>query len=308
MTGKLFIDLQDIYTNYGIFVVEQGHNDLICYPALKEVNYNDWPDEDGIEADLTSPVLDTREFNLKMALHGTGARIDSFIQMLSNSAYHTWLFQEIGRSYKLRLVGQPDLTTLNTIGMFSLTLADDYPLKDYTYQAPVSSIVPETGYQLDGTDFSEYGIMVLQGSKDEVMISAPAKRNLLVNIKSVSGAVYDGQAVKFKAKDVRLRCLMRAETLQELWRNYDAFLYDLVRPGERLLYVDDTGYEYRCFYRRADVSEFYATGKIWLRFDITLTFTSFRLEGEEYVLAAESSYMIITEQDNYAIDLSTNGN
>lgn len=307
MTGKLFIDSVDIYTTYGIFVVANGHNDLVCYPALKDVEQNVWPDEDGIEADLTSPVLDSKEFYLRMA-YGAGGRFDSFIQMLSNGAYHTWLFQEIGRSYMLRLVGQPDLSALNTIGVFTLTLADDYPMKDYTYQAPLSNIVPDTGYQLDGTDLSEYGITVLQGSRNEVMIAPAIKRNLIINIKSSEGAVYDGQAVKFQAKDVRLRCLMRAETLQELWRNYDAFLYDLVRPGERLLYVDDTGYEYPCFYRRAEVSEFYATGKIWLRFDITLTFTSFRLEGEEYVLVAENGYMLITEQDNYAIDLSTNGN
>ena len=45
-------------------------------------------------------------------------------------------------------------------------------------------------------------------------------------------------------------------------------------------------------------------GKIWWVFDLTLVFTSFRVEGEEYLLASEDDMLIITEDGESAIDLS----
>ena len=96
---------------------------------------------------------------------------------------------------------------------------------------------------------------------------------------------------------------MRAKNLTEFWRNYNALLFDLVRPGERSLYADSTGYEYPCYYKSCSVTEFYPTGKIWFKFDLTLVFTSFRIEDDEYLLASESGEWIMTEDGEFAIDL-----
>ena len=69
---------------------------------------------------------------------------------------------------------------------------------------------------------------------------------------------------------------MRADTLDELWRNYDALLYDLTRPNERKLRVKDLGKEFSFCYKSCQVTEFYPTDKIWLQFALTVTFTKFR--------------------------------
>ena len=61
MEGRLFIDGGDAYLQYGAYVVNGGWNELVAYPPLKPVESNDWQEEDGIEADLSAPVLDTRE-------------------------------------------------------------------------------------------------------------------------------------------------------------------------------------------------------------------------------------------------------
>jgi len=37
--------------------------------------------------------------------------------------------------------------------------------------------------------------------------------------------------VRYKTKEVKLTCLMRANNLEELWRNWDALLYNLVSSG-----------------------------------------------------------------------------
>jgi hypothetical protein len=307
MENKLYIDGKDAYSLYGVFITDGGYNELVAYPSLKKVESNDWAEDDGIEPDLSSLVLDTRELSIKFACHGTNARFGAFIELLSDMAYHTFDFRETGKTYRLRMVTQPNLDIVKSLGVFSLRFADDFPLYGYTYQEPSGGISSPVGYELDGRSLADYGICVLQGSETEVLKSPAVKKNLLQNIASRSGAIYDGEFVVFQTKEVKLNCLIRAKTLQEFWLNYHAFLYDLIRPDERMLYVDATGYEYPCHYKSCTVENFSPTGKIWFQFSIVLVFTSFRVESDEFLLASEDGALIITEQDDYAINLSVYG-
>jgi hypothetical protein len=307
MTGNFYIDNLDVYTLYSIFVTEGSYENLIAFPPLKPVESNEWPEEDGEEFDLSAPVLDTRELSVNFACLGGNERFEGFIELLSDGAYHNFNFVEIGKTYRLRLVSQPDMSQVFTLGVFSLRFADDFPLSGYSYLAPQSNIVPKQGYELDGRDFSEYGVYVLQGSKTEIQKSPVVKKNLLQNINNRSGAVYDGEFVTFQTKEVKLECLMRASTMSEFWRNCNALLFDLARPEERILYVDSIWYEYPCFYKNCSVSDFVPLGKIWFRFSLVLVFTSFRVDGEEFLLASEDGKLIITE-DGLAIDLQIYGN
>jgi hypothetical protein len=309
MTGNLYIDGKDIYTPYRILVAASGYGDLAAFPALKTVDSNDWAEEDGAEFDLSAPKLDTREVSVAFAFHGNEAAFGNFMEVLSDGAYHDFYFTEIGRTYRLRLVSQQSMSQVQTLGKFSLRFADDFPLSGYAYTVPQSSItIPQRGYELDGRDLSEYGVCVLRGNYAEIHKSPAVKTALLQNMKSRAGAVYDGEAVFFQTKEVRLECLMRAATLTEFWRNHDALLYDLSRPDERILYVDSTGSEYPCYYKSCSVSGFVPNGKIWFQFSLVLVFTSFRVDGDEFLLTAEDGALVITEQDDYAINLSVYGN
>jgi hypothetical protein len=308
MTGNLYIDGQDAYSLYRVFVTKDGYKDLVVFPALKTVESNDWAEEDGKEFDLSSPVLDSHELSINFSFHGDDSRFGGFIERLSDMSYHDFNFNEIGKTYRLRLVSQPGMTQISTLGTFSLRFADDFPLYEYSYTAPQSGIVQYQGYELDGRDFSEYGIYILQGSEVEILKSPASKKNLLRNINSKSGAIYDGKYVTFQTKEVKLNCLMRAISLSEFWRNYHAFFYDFTRPYERILYVDSTGYNYPCYYKNCTVSNFSPNGKIWFQFSLVLVFTSFRVEDDEYILASEAGEWIITEDEEYAIDLSVYGN
>jgi hypothetical protein len=309
MTGRFYIDGQDTYSLYRIFVTEDGYKDLVAFPSLKTAESNNWAEEDGEEFDLSAPALDTRELSVNFAFHGNDSRFGSFIERLSDRSYHQFHFNEIGKTYRLRLVSQPGMIQVSTLGTFSLRFADDFPLSEYSYVAPQSSIVPYQGYELDGRDLSEYGVYILQGSEAEILKSPAAKKNLLRNANSMNGAIYDGEYVTFQTKEVKLNCLMQATSLPEFWRNYHAFLYDLTRPDEHILYVDFTGYNYPCYYKRCSVSKFTPNGKVWFQFSLDLVFTSFRVEDDEFLLASEIGEWIITEdEDGFAIDLSIYGN
>lgn len=303
MANNLYIDNINAYSSYGVFVADGGYNELAGFASLKNVQSNEWQEEDGEEFDLSAPVLDSRELSIKFTAHGSKYELGAFIELLSDKSYHVFEFRELGRTYKLRLVSSSNLDLAYQLGFVTLRFADDFPLDNYTYKAPLSTIVSQSGYEIDGVSLANYGVFVLQGSLAEVEKSPAVKKNLLRNIASQKGAMYDGKTVTFETKEVKLNCLMRASSLPEFWQNYDALLFDLSKPNERTLYVDATGYEYPCYYKNSSVVSFAPIGKIWFEFSLVLVFTSFRVEADEYLLASEDGEWIVTEDDEYAIDL-----
>lgn len=284
MTGMLYIDGIDIYSEFGVVVVSGGYNELVAYPPLKDVSKNEWQEEDGVEADLSSPVLNTRELSINFAalrgVEGLGALAD----LLSDMSYHTFHHKAMNRKYRLRLVKQPNLTWSHQLGFTAFRFADDFPLQGYTYLPPASSVMQNGDYALDDKLLTDYGVRVLKGSLASIDKSPDVKPNLLRNIKSRGGAIYDNARVTFKSKDVQINCLMRAETMEEFWRNYDALLYDLTRPDERNLFVEVRGVEYPCYYKTCKTTRFFHTDKIWWEFTLTLVFTSYRLKGKRPAL------------------------
>lgn len=308
MQGRLYIDGNDAYLQYGVYVVQGGWNELVAMPPLKTVESNDWQEEDGIEADLSAPVLNTREIQLKIAVAGLTSRFFALLELLSDGAYHTFDCAFIGRVYKLRLVSMPSLAAMKVLGTATLKLADDFPLSGYTYTAPESGVAEADDYTFDGVPFTDYGVRVLKGTLDEVMRSPDVKTALLRNIGTQAGALYDGAgAVRYKSKDVKIYCLLRAETLAELWRNYDALLYDLTRPDERTLWVNDLEEEFPFHYKSCQVTAFYPEGKLWLQFTLTVTFTAaLRVAEGDMVLASEDNIVVFTEDGGCAVDMLPN--
>lgn len=295
MTGRLYIDGKDAYTEYGMYVVEGGWNELIAWAPLKTPEYNEWQEEDGIEADLSDPRLNTKEASVKFATPKLMGDYLKLLEVISDEAYHTFDCRSIGRIFKLRLTSQPSIDKAQDFGFVALKFAVDNPLEGYEYTAPQSNLPENDDYTLDGRPLSYWGVFVLKGTMAEVLKTANVKPNLLRNIKSKSGAQYDPKTVTYKSKDVKINCLMRAETLTQLWRNYDALLYDLIRPEERNLEANDIAEGFPCYYKSCTVNTLYTTGKIWLDFTITLTFTrDFRISTEP-LLATEDGLFVVTE-------------
>ncbi|MDR1197526.1 MAG: hypothetical protein LBK94_00740 [Prevotellaceae bacterium] len=280
MIGKLYIDGKDAYSTYGIFVANGGYNKLVAYPPLKGVETNDWHEEDGIEADLSSPKLDAKEFTINFSYNGSESMISHFFRVLSDKAYHTFEFVEMGKTYQLRLVSQNNLSIIRDLRVFGLNFADDFPLNDYIYQDPQSSIFPNSGYKIDDVDLSEYGVAVLQNTVASVLSTPAVKQNLLINTNSMRGAIYDNAVVTYKEKDVKINCLMRANSLEEFWRNYNALIYNLTKPNERQITIAQLDNAvYNCYYKQSEVTRFAPNDKIWFQFTLILVFTRFSPVG-----------------------------
>lgn len=307
MTNKLYIDGIDICSEYGVFLSDGGYGSLVSYAPLKKVTDIDWAEDDGAEVDLETPVLNTRSVTLKFAYLAEQTHPEAFIEMLSDRAYHDFNFVDLERTYTLRLNGQSNLSTIRNAGAFNLQFNNDHPLLHDTDMPPLSGNynIPQ-GCGIDGRSLSDYGAFVAGKSFEEISKLPKMKPSLLRNIESENGAVYDSGIIRFKTKDVTLDCLMRADTLAEFWGNYDALLHDLTKSDLRRLYLDSTGYEYSCYYKSSSVGEFLVNSLVWCRLSLVLTFTDFRVMGDENVLVTESGEWIATEANNSAIDLNEN--
>lgn len=273
------IDGSNSFEDFGVFAIEGGLNELLAYPPLKAVAFNDWHEEDGIDADLSAPRLAGKEFTIKLGVAGaldaphTIERLDGFLDKLREEVYHEFQFPSLGgRTYRLRLVAEPSLSLSQALGFVTLKLAEDAPMKGYEYLAPNSSVARVDDYLLDGKPFTDYGVRVTAGTLTEFARRGEVKEARKRDLSTRSGVAYDRyDIVKHKSHEAKMHLHMRASSMAELWRNYDALLYDLHQPEARRIKVRDLGDKiFRSHYKSAQVSAFYPDDQPWLDFTLTL--------------------------------------
>lgn len=270
MSGQLYIDGLDIYASYRAYVADQGYNSFIQWASFKNVSYNDWYEEDGIEPDLSNPVLDSRTFTLRL-VGENNRQIQALTTKLNETARHTIVAASIGiRLGNVRFIDANMLKSIDGLWHFELTFIEDAPSL-YTMRKPSSTIKPCYDYLLDGQLFSDFGVYILDGSLTSIAQLPARKTNWLYSSSTANGTI-SGDTNNSHSKDYEavLRCLMRADTLDELWNNYGALYAQLTSQGAHHIVVKQTQKNYPCYYKTQNVRRFYATGKIWLEFNIVV--------------------------------------
>jgi hypothetical protein len=295
--GKLFIDEADAYTEYGVFVEQYGYKELIQMPSFKKVDTTEWLEFDGVEADLISPVLDTRQLQIQFCI--TNIRdAEDFFDDLTTCAYHTFYFVELKKTYKLRMISNGSFSSFIKLGKLTLTFADDFPaVPSGEYYQFGKSEIRQSGYELDGLDLSQFGSYVLRGTDDSIRKAANVRDNLKISVNSVAGLSYDDESVYFKTKDVTLELLIDATDIDEFWARYNALFSILMQPEQRTFYFSVLSAEYDCYYKTSAVSKFeiIPNGRVWCEFSVVLVFTAYRPESSWMLLATEDFDWVITE-------------
>lgn len=272
---RLLIGEYDVGSNNYACTAFGGFDELIAFPPLKTPPANDWHEERGFDPDLSAPVLDTREVTLRLSSTDT-EDYETTLGMLRKKPVVEVRAPSIGRSWSLRFVAPTDSAHSSTFG---LKFADDTPMQDYTYQPPNAEKEREWILSTSRCDdfvitespkrsFADYGARVLGDVVDEMERRNEVKTGLLRKFSTKPGAFYDKAALfREKGGDRQVRLLMRADTLAELWRNYDALLFDLIRPSARRYK------EAPFYYSSCRVDKFIPDEpRPWLQFTLTLTF------------------------------------
>lgn len=270
MKGGLYIDGKDAYTRYGITLCDcRG---LAAYPPLKSITTTDYPDEDGIRADLSAPKLDSRTFDVTLVVHDVFSA-DAFVKAAADGKEHRWNFARYGVTKTLYVKSYGTMSKTAEMAKMTMTLVDNYPLEGYTYSTPQSS-AHDLGYTIDGRNFARYGIVPLQGTEAQLLAPFEPKVNLSVTNRTMNGADYDSSAAKKASRDATIYLLLHCDK-DNFWGNYNAFLYDLVRSGSRTIGFSPHSKAYSrsfgCYYKSSRVEDFAASGgKIWCKFSITV--------------------------------------
>lgn len=301
MKGKLFIDGNDAFTEYGIFVEQYGYKQLIQFPAFKKVDTTEWPDEDGIEVDLSAPMLDTRTLQIQFCIANIRYAEDLFDEM-SNGAYHDFEFTELKRTYRLRMTSTGTFKSKIRLGKITLSFADDFPVVPSGEYYPLGKTdIRQVGYEVDGIDFSQFGAYILDGTDESIRKSANVRDNLKISTKDINGVIYDNSAVTFKSKDVTLKCLIHCNGIDEFWRRYNAMFAVMLDADERRFYYAALGNEYQCYYKSMSVSKFdiRRNNHVWCEFSVVLTFIDYRPVGQ---------YMLLAHEDFALVEVENNGN
>lgn len=170
---------------------------------------------------------------------------------------------------------------------------DGRALTDYGIRV-LQGTVSASGKQADVKPLLLRNISVINGSEydknpilNEAAGSLPAGEYNSVgsSMEGVSGTWKQRNAVgkvTKKARDITLHCLMTDTSLSRVWQNYDALLATLstanvgatdpTLAGAHDIIIRALGGIFQCYYKSQSVVEFYADpGKVWLKFDLTLT-------------------------------------
>ena len=306
MIGAFYIDDIDIYARYGVVITSGGYNDLLCFPALKEPDANDWPEEDGVEVDLDMPVLEAKEVTISFASDHPDFR--DFINDMGQPGYRTLRITELDRKWQLRLLSLPTYKDYGRATSFSLRFADDFPDRTAKYPQPSGSgiVLPESEYQIDKTSFSRYGIEVI-GGWDDLQKLPTVKKNLTRTFSTSDGQLYDVGKLVYNSKETTLKCCLYASSMAKFWECYTAFFNDLIQPQERSFYWGRTEEQYPCYYKKSSGFNVVSlSNPVAVEFNLTLVFTMFRINETHYILVTENGKRLVTENGLY-IDMKYYG-
>lgn len=306
MNRSCLVDGIDIYQRYGAKVTRNGYNDLLTFPPLVTPDSTSWPEEDGVEVDLMDPKLDVKDVSISFVADDS----NGLINFLSQPGYHVWSVG-LGREWHLRINTQSNHQLIDTTSIFTLKFIDDFPIRaeEYVSGPGCGVIIPKCDYEIDGISLRDYGIIVKKGTRDDVLKSSAVKQNLSQKIQTKDGQFYDVDQVVFEAKDVTFNLYMCADSIERFWQCYDAFFNDLIKPEERSLYVEYTGEEYPCYYKKTSNFKILSlSDKVIVEFNLILVFTSFRVNETEYILATEAGEWIVLEDDGETVIDMGNGN
>lgn len=246
-------------------LLEDSYNDLLSFPSLKLQNKNEWAEEDGSEYDLEVPKLNTQDVILKFYI--PEIHYEDFIKVFKGNTYCDFHFEKINKTFRLRYVSMPKVEYFQGVVFADLKMSNDNPFSGYSYSAPALTTNNSNAY-LDGKNFSEYGIRLCYGSKEEILGKGELKLPLHVQNNLINGMKVAERPLFLKEKVAKLKCNIH-QRLDDFFAGYNAFFYDLIKPRERLFTFEGT--TYKCVYKESKITDMLLDEhSIWVDFDLHL--------------------------------------
>lgn len=300
LTGRIIINGLDAFTNYGLVFQNDGLKSLLQMPQFKKVEVYDWHEEDGLEADLSAPLLDGRQFTLNFGISHPDAESEAQVLLsdLASQVYHTLYIPWLGRTYTVRYVSNGSFAQNARFDTLSLTFAED-AVTIPTVAVPTQETGISMGYFIDDADFALYGCTVVKGTRDSFLKFAATKEALKRSVSTLSGIIYDsGDTVRLKSRDITVKLHIRTPDVPTFWARWYALWNAVLAPEART--IEGDGMTFQCYYKSNAVQKFMPTieGGVWCDFSITFAVLAYSRGDEWLYLVTEDGVPVIFEEDD----------
>ena len=128
MTGEVTIDTIDIWTTHGAFLLQGSYDGLMRPPKRKASLSNNWPEQNGLEIDLTIPRYESKEAELSFILSASSetewwTRYDAFFTLLKSPGERSVFVKELNKTFLVYYIETPTYVQLTTIKSVSKVVA-----------------------------------------------------------------------------------------------------------------------------------------------------------------------------------------
>jgi len=128
MTGEVTIDSVDIWTTYGAFLLKGSYDSLMRPPKRKVSLSNNWPEQNGLEIDLTLPRYESKEVELSFILSAGNeaqwwTRYNAFFAALMATGERSLFVHELEKTFLVYYIETTSYEQLTTIKAVSKVVA-----------------------------------------------------------------------------------------------------------------------------------------------------------------------------------------
>lgn len=260
-------------------VAEGGSRELWQFAPLKAPKWQEWQEEDGAEADLSTPRLDAKSGTLILLCASNEDKAS--VQRLCIKPRR----QTRPETPRTLYIQAPELVQGQEViptavkaeheggewWVLSINYTQHQQLLPDRDVQPLNTSLPEADdFRIDGIKISDFGARVLEGSTYPFAF-LPMREWSITKHPLLSGQQPDLYAeTRYKTHEVTMHLFWKADTLQRLWSNRKAFLARLTLEGERTIAVRDLGTAYKAVYKSENITAFYPSDN-WIESDITFT-------------------------------------
>lgn len=235
MIGSCIIDNVDIWA-YGAFIERDGSNDFLSFPSRRTPDFNDWSEYDGLDVDLSDLSFEAKKVSVNYVILGDDEtvfkqRLNAFRTLHFKAGYRNVYVREFNKTFKLRFVGFSKyrhqggmVNNRSKRGYLTADYMMDDPLQMYStaIDTPISQSKIRTYTKINQIGLSQFGIIV-QDVYSTALRPASAKKVLERKSDHLDGMWADvGVQSKRASRQITIRCIMTATTLNEFYINYYA--------------------------------------------------------------------------------------
>ena len=215
------------FASYGVYV--SASDGIVCKPAMKDLLSDEWLSMHGTVYDLSNVHFKEVTMQLMCFIEANGfsdyiSKAKRFLEKFADAKTHTLTVKAgtsthyISRDFTVLCKDSVDIEKAwkNTkfVGTFPLKLTIPIPSVAGGSWAGESTSEDSVSYYIDGWNFVRFGIYV-QASNGITTIPQ-IKDPLTYNWGTANGLDYHQDGVRYKERNIQLKCIMEADTFYDL--------------------------------------------------------------------------------------------